>query len=261
MAGFVYIMSHTAFPDRIKIGKSKKDPTVDRVNELNKTGVPESFHVEYYAFVPDETRLEKSVHDHFSNRRPNKKKEFFTVPVYEAVHQIREKAKQIGSIKFEEELFTSIGKKGSSKNEFRNNKNNNNFKSQKSGSYFADQFGTYHGETKGGLEHGFGTKNFKNGNVYVGDFIEGRFAGKGTLSLFNGQKYEGEFKDGMFNGMGRLNYPNGDKLVGVFKSGLCHGDGRLVYKNGNEFRGTFLKSKRHGFGVLTFRSGSKYHGE
>ena len=127
MAGFVYIMSNTAFPDRIKIGKSKKDPTVDRVNELNKTGVPEPFHVEYYAFVPDETRLEKSVHDHFSNRRPNKKKEFFTVPVSEAVHQIRENAKQIGGIKFEEELFSSNGKKGSSKNEFRNNKNNEAF--------------------------------------------------------------------------------------------------------------------------------------
>tara|TARA_B110001450_G_scaffold30102_1_gene26244 strand:+ start:537 stop:653 length:117 start_codon:yes stop_codon:yes gene_type:complete len=36
-------MSNPAFPDRIKIGKSKKDPTTDRVNELNQTGVPEAY--------------------------------------------------------------------------------------------------------------------------------------------------------------------------------------------------------------------------
>jgi hypothetical protein len=43
LAGFVYVMSNPAFPDRIKIGKSKKDPTTDRVNELNQTGVPEAY--------------------------------------------------------------------------------------------------------------------------------------------------------------------------------------------------------------------------
>jgi hypothetical protein len=32
MAGFVYIMSNPAFPNLLKIGKSKKDPTTDRVN-------------------------------------------------------------------------------------------------------------------------------------------------------------------------------------------------------------------------------------
>ena len=39
MAGFIYVMSNPAFPDLIKIGKSKKDPTTDRVSELNQTGV------------------------------------------------------------------------------------------------------------------------------------------------------------------------------------------------------------------------------
>ena len=52
-------MSNPAFPDLIKIGKSKKDPTTDRVSELNQTGVPEPFKVEYYAFVEDEDYLEQ----------------------------------------------------------------------------------------------------------------------------------------------------------------------------------------------------------
>ena len=63
MAGFIYIMSNPAFPDLIKIGKSKKDPTTDRVSELNQTGVPEPFKVEYYAFVEDEDYLEQRVHE------------------------------------------------------------------------------------------------------------------------------------------------------------------------------------------------------
>ena len=58
MSGFIYVMTNPAFPDLIKIGKSQKDPTTDRVNELNQTGVPEPFKVEYYAFVGDENKFE-----------------------------------------------------------------------------------------------------------------------------------------------------------------------------------------------------------
>ena len=89
MAGFIYIMSNPSFPDRIKIGKSKKDPTTDRVIELNQTGVPEPFKVEYYAFVEDEDHLEHRVHDYFKERRPNRKREFFLVDCAEAISAIR----------------------------------------------------------------------------------------------------------------------------------------------------------------------------
>ena len=52
MAGFVYVMSNPAFDGRVKIGKSIKDPTADRVSELNNTtAVPEPFKVEYYCYV------------------------------------------------------------------------------------------------------------------------------------------------------------------------------------------------------------------
>ena len=52
MAGFVYVMSNPGFDGRVKIGKSIKDPTMDRVEELNSTtSVPEPFKVEYYCYV------------------------------------------------------------------------------------------------------------------------------------------------------------------------------------------------------------------
>ena len=107
MAGFIYIMSNPAFSDRIKIGKSSKDPTIDRVNELNQTGVPEPYHVEYYAFVEDADYLEKVVHKHFNEFRPNKKREFFHVDCADAIYAIRELAERHSKIKLEGVFYTS----------------------------------------------------------------------------------------------------------------------------------------------------------
>lgn len=116
MAGFIYIMSNPAFPNLLKIGKSKKDPTTDRVNELNQTGVPQPFKVEYYAFVEDEDYLERAVHQMFASRRPNKNREFFSIDCVEAIEAIRQLSEPSGlplegmaasKIKYEEVFYTS----------------------------------------------------------------------------------------------------------------------------------------------------------
>ena len=65
MAGFVYVMSNPGFDGRVKIGKSSKDPTADRVGELNNTSsVPEPFKVEYYCYVEKFDQLETKVHSY-----------------------------------------------------------------------------------------------------------------------------------------------------------------------------------------------------
>ena len=46
MNGFIYIMSNPTFGNRIKIGKSKGDPSSFRKDDLYSTGVPEPFKVE-----------------------------------------------------------------------------------------------------------------------------------------------------------------------------------------------------------------------
>ena len=107
MAGFIYIMSNPAFPNLLKIGKSKKDPTTDRVNELNQTGVPEPFKVEYYAFVEDEDYLERVVHQKFASQRPNKNREFFSVDCVEAIDAIRQLSAVKAKIKYEEVFYVS----------------------------------------------------------------------------------------------------------------------------------------------------------
>ena len=102
MAGFIYIMSNPAFPNLLKIGKSTKDPTKYRVNELNQTGVPEPFKVDYYAFVEDEDDLERMVHDELASQRPNKNREFFSVDYIEAIKTIRDLANQHSVLKYEQ---------------------------------------------------------------------------------------------------------------------------------------------------------------
>lgn len=85
-------MSNPSFADgRIKIGKSDRDPTT-RKEELETTGVPEPFVVEYYAFVEDHHRLERELHRYFSSFRPNKNREFFTCSIPEVINIVRDKS-------------------------------------------------------------------------------------------------------------------------------------------------------------------------
>ena len=104
-------MSNPAFPNLLKIGKSKKDPTTDRVNELNQTGVPEPFTVEYYAFVEDEDYLERVVHQKFASQRPNKNREFFSVDCVEAINAIRLLANQTSALKYDQVSFDKASSK------------------------------------------------------------------------------------------------------------------------------------------------------
>ena len=106
MAGFIYVMSNPGFDGRVKIGKSSKDPTADRVGELNNTSsVPEPFKVEYYCYVEKFDQLETKVHRLLDDRRPNKRREFFKIELWDAVDTIKEVAEELGGIKFEEFFF------------------------------------------------------------------------------------------------------------------------------------------------------------
>ncbi len=88
MAGFVYVMSN---PDhaKLKIGMTDRDPEKYRVKELSNTSVAEDYSVEYWALVEDETDIERKVHRHFDDQRPNKNREFFTCSIGEAISAIQ----------------------------------------------------------------------------------------------------------------------------------------------------------------------------
>lgn len=59
-----------------------------------------------------------------------------------------------------------------------------------------------------------GSRNYENGDKYVGGFIKGMFNGKGIYVYANGNKYEGEFVNGKFTDEGTFTCSNGEKYKG-----------------------------------------------
>ena len=86
---------------------SSKDPTLDRINELNSTGVPHPFNCEYYAFVEDHNRLEREVHKVLRDYRENYQREFFKVDCAKAINIIRDQANSQGALKYEQVFYVS----------------------------------------------------------------------------------------------------------------------------------------------------------
>ena len=96
--------------------------------------------------------------------------------------------------------------------------------------------------------HGFGTFTFPDGATYEGDIItkpskdpisRGNFVrhGKGKFIWPNGQIYIGNWLDGKMHGHGSITYPKGDKYEGNFKNEKRHGYGIYIYKDGSKDKG------------------------
>ena len=86
--GFVYVLSNEAFQGLLKIGFSRKVPS-ERATELDTTGVPSPFTVEYYCLVEGDIELESAVHRSLDAKRHRKDREFFRIGVNEAVAAIQ----------------------------------------------------------------------------------------------------------------------------------------------------------------------------
>jgi hypothetical protein len=104
MSGFVCIMSNPSFIDNlIKIGKSGRDPSLYRKNELETTGVPLPFCVEYFPFVDNPDWLEKRIHNELSTFRKSSSREFFSCSIEKSILTIREFSSD--SLKYEEIFY------------------------------------------------------------------------------------------------------------------------------------------------------------
>ncbi|MHB0917918.1 MAG: GIY-YIG nuclease family protein [Thiobacillus sp.] len=84
--GWVYIISNKAMPGLIKVGYSTKDPQL-RASELNHTGSPHPYFVEYDVLVTNPKDMETKTHSALSNKREGK--EWFRCSVNEAINTVR----------------------------------------------------------------------------------------------------------------------------------------------------------------------------
>src|SRR5688572_4262412 len=81
------------------------------------------------------------------------------------------------------------------------------------------------------------TLTYANGDVYVGETVNGKRQGEGVYTYKDGRRYAGAWQDDKRQGQGTLAFPNGDKYIGEFAEGLFHGQGTYTLSNGQQYTG------------------------
>ena len=136
---------------------------------------------------------------------------------------------------------------------------------------------------EGNCFNGYGKYKYANGNLYIGDFREGKPNGRGILYCANGNKYLGDWQDSWrqgrgkfifkegheytggfyrnnFHGKGIMQYANGDRYDGNWRNNLPNGQGIYYFKTGKRYKGGFLNGRFHGRGTLYYKDGSLFEG-
>ena len=87
MKGWVYVITNKAMPGLVKVGYSTKDPEL-RAAELNHTGAPHPYLVEYELLIEEPYTVEQKTHKLLSSKR--EAKEWFRCSPEEAVAAIKQ---------------------------------------------------------------------------------------------------------------------------------------------------------------------------
>lgn len=85
-----------------------------------------------------------------------------------------------------------------------------------------------------GLRHNCqGEHVFPSGNIYRGEWKDGKFDGPGEMTFPSGNRLTGYFSDSGRKVVGTLNWPSGAKHVGEFLMGRPHGNGTRYRSDGS----------------------------
>ncbi|KAI5073054.1 hypothetical protein GOP47_0011067 [Adiantum capillus-veneris] len=104
-------------------------------------------------------------------------------------------------------------------------------------------------------------QTYSNGDVYEGEFHQGRFSGSGVYTFNLSGKYEGDWVDGKFDGYGFETWARGSCYRGHYRYGLREGYGVYRFFTGDVYSGEWSKGQSHGRGIQTCVDGSRYVGE
>ena len=119
--------------------------------------------------------------------------------------------------------------------------------------------GVYSGETTDDdRPQGEGTKEFKNGASYTGQWQDGKRHGEGTFVWTKGH-YTGQWWFGMRHGDGLETLSNGETYAGKFEEDKKHGFGTYTWEDGTRYEGNWVKGKMEGQGKMIGSDGSVVH--
>ena len=88
-----------------------------------------------------------------------------------------------------------------------------------------------------------GIQTFDNGDIYTGDFLNGRKHGHGLLKTPTKRTYDGDWEDDLPHGYGMNTFPNGKVYRGEFREGKPFGDGQWTYSDGRTYTGKWIKGE------------------
>lgn len=111
----------------------------------------------------------------------------------------------------------------------------------------------YQGEWHEGKANGQGVFVDIEGSMYEGAWSNDQQHGKGTETWNKGQiKYTGDFQEGKKTGLGRFEF-DGSYYEGEFVDGKFHGKGKYYFADsGKVYEGEFEDNNMHGNGVMVW---------
>jgi len=121
--------------------------------------------------------------------------------------------------------------------------------------------GTYEGEWRAGLRHGFGVQRWSDGASYVGEWQDNVAEGRGRFTDANGDYYLGEWRANAAHGLGTSrSSASGSTYRGEWSADKPEGVGTEVWDEGYSYEGSYKAGKRHGPGVFWLLDGSTLRG-
>ena len=111
------------------------------------------------------------------------------------------------------------------------------------------------------IHHGHGKYRSASGDVYDGEYKDGKRHGHGKYTWADGTVYDGEYKDNKMHGHGTYTWADGTVYDGEYKDDKRHGHGKGTSADGSVYDGEWKDDKHHGHGKKTWPDGSVYEGE
>jgi len=107
-SGYIYIATNPAFQkDLLEIGATTKNPT-EHAKKLLTKDTPVHFHVAYKIGVLDCGKAENLIHDNLKRYRHSKDREFYKIPLEEAIQKVNEVAEQVEDFCQKEQINKKI---------------------------------------------------------------------------------------------------------------------------------------------------------
>jgi len=89
----------------------------------------------------------------------------------------------------------------------------------------------------------FGVQTFDNGDIYSGDFLDGKKHGHGVLKTQSNRIYDGSWENDLPHGFGINTFPNGKIYKGEYKKGRPFGEGQWIYSDGSTYTGKWINGE------------------